>query len=102
MGKMLKELRTEINVKYNMTNDDFERFVRRATAVVSAGDELDWTFLNSAEFVFAALTTIGKSHGYDEYLATRGESGEQGTVDSGITHFIKYCSCKHCSCKVEF
>ena len=62
MGKMLKELRTEINNKYNMTNDDFERFVRRATAVVSTGDEMDWTFLNSADFVFAALTTIGKSH----------------------------------------
>ena len=61
MGKMLEELRTEINIKYNMTNDDFERFVRRATTAMSTGDELDWTFLNSGEFVFAALTTIGTS-----------------------------------------
>lgn len=65
MEKMLTELRTEINMKYNMTEDDFERFVRKTTAAVSEGDELDWTFLNSGEFVFAALTTVGKKSGYE-------------------------------------
>ncbi|KAL9966748.1 hypothetical protein ACROYT_G024867 [Oculina patagonica] len=60
--KMLSELRTEINMKYNMTEDDFERFVRKATVAVTAGDELSWTFLNSNEFVFAALTTVGYGH----------------------------------------
>lgn len=51
MKKMLTELRADINVKYNMKDDDFESFVRRATAAVSAGDELDWNFWNSVEFV---------------------------------------------------
>ena len=60
METLLMELRTEINIKYNMTNNDFQSFVRRATAAVSAGNELDWTFLNSCEFVFATLSTIGK------------------------------------------
>ena len=83
MGKMLTDLRTEINIKYNMTDDDFERFVRTATAAMSTGDELDWTFLNSGEFVFAALTTIGKSHGYEK-LPTRGEKRGQGAADGGI------------------
>lgn len=60
MERMLTELRTDVGNKYNMTDDDFESFIRRATAAVSAGDELDWTFLSSGQFVFAALTTIGK------------------------------------------
>jgi len=56
---MLSDLRTEINMKYNMTDNDFETFVRRAATAVLAGDQLDWTFLNSGEFVLAAVTTIG-------------------------------------------
>ena len=60
MEKMLAELKMDINIKYNMTDDDFQSFVKRATAAVSTGDELDWTFWNSNEFVYAALTTIGK------------------------------------------
>lgn len=60
MKTMLMELRTETNNKYNVTDYDFESFVRRATTAVSASNKLDWTFLNGLEFVFAALTTIGK------------------------------------------
>ena len=62
MERTLKELKIEINTKYNMTGDDFERFVKRAAMAVVEGDQLDWTFLNSCGFVFAALTTIGKSY----------------------------------------
>ena len=58
--RMLGDLRREINMKYNMTDNDFETFVLRAATAVLAGDQLDWTFLNSGEFVFAALTTVGK------------------------------------------
>ena len=58
--RMLSDLRTEINMKYNMTDNDFETFVASAVTAVLAGDQLDWTFLNSGEFVFAALTTVGK------------------------------------------
>jgi len=58
--RMLSDLRTEINMKYNMTDSDFQTFVRIAAKAVATGDQLDWTLLNSAEFAFAALTTIGK------------------------------------------
>ena len=58
--RMLSDLRTEVNMKCNMTDDDFETFVLRAATAVLAGDQLDWTLLNSGEFVFAALTTIGR------------------------------------------
>ena len=60
MDRTLSELKKEIDLNYNMTDNDFESFVRRSAAAVKDGDELDWTFLNSCGFVFAALTTIGK------------------------------------------
>ena len=60
METMLSELRMEIDLKYNMTDKDFEWFVRRATAAVMEGDELDWTLLNSCGFVFTAFSTIGE------------------------------------------
>ena len=60
MERMLHELRTEIVLKYNMTDNDYERFVRRAAAALEVDAELEWTFLNSCGFAFAAITTIGK------------------------------------------
>lgn len=59
--KMLETLERELHLRYNMTDKDFNNFVKRTENAVKAGDELDWTFLNSAGFVFAALTTIGKT-----------------------------------------
>ena len=58
--RMLKDLRTEISFKYNMTDNDYDSFIVKAAAAWSAGDKLDWTFQNSGGFVFAALTTVGK------------------------------------------
>ena len=58
--RMLSDLQTEINMKYNMTDNDFQTFVLRAAKAVLTGDQLDWTLLNSGEFAFAALTTVGK------------------------------------------
>ena len=60
--RTLKELRNEVDLKYNMTDIDFESFVKRAAEAMKADEEMDWTFLNSCGFVFAALTTIGKVH----------------------------------------
>ena len=60
MERTLTELRKEIDLKYNMTDNDFKSFVRRAAKGVSEGEELDWTLSNSCAFVFAAITTIGK------------------------------------------
>jgi len=60
MSQKLRELRTEIDLKYNMTDKDFDIFVRRAAEAAGIKAELDWTFLNSCGFTFAAITTIGK------------------------------------------
>lgn len=62
MKQKLRELRTEIDLKYNInvTDNDFDIFVQRAAAAVATDAELDWTFLNSCGFAFAAITTIGK------------------------------------------
>jgi len=61
MERMLSELKNEAHIKYNMTDNEFSSFVRRATAALAAGNEKDWNFLNSCGFVFSAITTIGKS-----------------------------------------
>lgn len=61
MERMLSELKNEVHINYNMTDNEFNSFVRRITAAVAAGNEKDWNFLNSCGFVFSAITTIGKS-----------------------------------------
>ena len=63
MVRKLQELRKVISQKYNMTDNDFESFVREAAAAVIEHEEKDWTYINSCGFVFAALTTIGKTFG---------------------------------------
>jgi len=66
MNQKLSELRTEIDLKYNMTDSDFDIFVRKAFEAAATEAEIDWTFLNSCGFAFAAITTIGKLF-YDLY-----------------------------------
>lgn len=44
MDRILGELKSEIYLKYNMTDNDFVKFVRRTEEAVRAGDEMDWTF----------------------------------------------------------
>ena len=60
MERKLRELRNEADLKYNMTENDFKSFVKSAAEAMRTDDDLDWTFLNSCGFVFAALTTVGK------------------------------------------
>ncbi|KAL9966747.1 hypothetical protein ACROYT_G024866 [Oculina patagonica] len=62
MKRTLLKLKEETYIKFNMTDNEFESLVTRAAAAVMEGDQLDWTFLNSCGFVFAALTTIGYGH----------------------------------------
>ena len=58
--KAIKRLKNEAQEKYNMTDNDFNTFVKKAAEAMKGEDELEWTFLNSCAFVFAALTTVGK------------------------------------------
>ena len=60
MNQKLRELRTDIDIKYNMTDNDFDIFVKKAAEALATEAELNWTFLNSCGFAFAAITTIGK------------------------------------------
>ena len=57
---MLKDLREDIEIKFNITDNEFDSFMRRAAVAMTTGDEKDWNFWNSLDFVFTAITTIGK------------------------------------------
>lgn len=61
MERMLSQLKNEVYMKYNMTDKEFNSFVRKAAAALAAGNEKDWNFVNSCGFVFSAITTIGKT-----------------------------------------
>lgn len=71
--RMLQELKNEVVTNYNMTDDDFDRLVYKATMAMKEGTELDWDFWNSCIYVFAAFTTIGKDTKLSSYVtnATR-------------------------------
>ena len=60
MERMLKDLRNEVEFKYNMTDNEFNSFVKIGAEAMKAKEELDWNFFNSCNFVVATLTTIGK------------------------------------------
>ena len=60
IAKAIKRIKNEAQEKYNMTDNDFNTFVTKAGEAMKGEDELEWTFLNSCAFVFAALTTVGK------------------------------------------
>ena len=60
IAKAIKRIKNEAQEKYNMTDNDFNTFVKKAAEAMKGEDELEWTFLNSCAFVFAALTTVGK------------------------------------------
>lgn len=62
MQTLLTELRKEVAINNNMTDEAFNKFVKKASEAIIAGDELGWNFLNSCGFVFATLTTIGDVH----------------------------------------
>lgn len=57
--RLLKDLRTDMQNKYNMTEYEFMNFSRRAKEVFSVGDEIDWTFPTSFMFVATTLSTVG-------------------------------------------
>ena len=65
MERLLQELKIDLRLKYNISDGDFDSFVKKATKATAAGDELDWTFFNSCGFTFAALTTIGNGDGFE-------------------------------------
>ena len=60
MERMLKDLRADIEIKFNITDNEFDSFVRRAAVAMTTGNEKDWNFWNRLDFVFTAITTIGK------------------------------------------
>ena len=60
MERMLKDLRNEVEFQYNMTDDEFNSFVKIAAEAMKAKEELDCNFFNSCNFVVATRTTIGK------------------------------------------
>ena len=60
MERMLKDLRNEVEFQYNMTDDEFNSFVKIAAEAMKAKEELDCNFFNSCNFVLATRTTIGK------------------------------------------
>ncbi|XP_068670180.1 potassium channel subfamily K member 9-like isoform X1 [Montipora capricornis] len=60
--RALEDIRKGMDKKYNMTDQDFYKFVKTTYEAMKDGEILDWNFQNSATFVFAALTTVGYGH----------------------------------------
>ncbi|XP_068740013.1 uncharacterized protein [Montipora capricornis] len=56
--RALEDIRKGMDKKYNMTDQDFYKFVKTTYEAMKDGEILDWNFQNSATFVFAALTTV--------------------------------------------
>ena len=59
--RALEDIRKGMDKKYNMTDQDFNKFVKTTYEAMKDGEILDWNFQNSATFVFAALTTVGNN-----------------------------------------
>lgn len=57
--KMQEDVRTEIQVKFNLSDHEFESLVKRAVEAYSSMPT-KWTYLNSFAFVLQTITTIGK------------------------------------------
>lgn len=57
---MLKDLRVDIEIKFNIIDNEFNSFVRRVFVVMIIGDEKDWNFWKSFDFVFIVIIVIGK------------------------------------------
>ena len=50
IAKAIKRTKNEAQEKYNMTDNDFNTFVKKAAEAMKGEDELKWTFLNSCAF----------------------------------------------------
>ena len=62
MERMLTNLRNEVDLKYNVTDNEFISFVKIAAEAMEAKEELDCNFFNICNSVVATLTTIAKPH----------------------------------------
>ena len=59
--KSLLSLYISMKSKYNMTAEEFDNFTKEAHEALIA-PKLQWTYSTSFDFVFQALTTIGKAN----------------------------------------
>ena len=57
--RLLRGLRDDFGAKINLTEGQFQDFVKRSADVMAMKKKKDWTFLYSCEYVMTALTTIG-------------------------------------------
>ena len=62
MERMLTNLRNEVGLKYNVTDNEFNSFVKIAAEAMKAKEELECNFFNICNSVVATLTTIAKPH----------------------------------------
>lgn len=58
--ELLVSLREEMEKKYNMSQGDFDNFIRMTDDVLSK-DGPSWSYFEGVRFAFETLTTIGKS-----------------------------------------
>ena len=57
--ELLASLREDLAKKYNMSQDDFDSFIKMTEDVISK-DGPSWGYFEGIRFAFETLTTIGK------------------------------------------
>ena len=57
--KLLESLKKEMEIKYNMTQEDFDNFTQLSHEALSLGGPA-WDYVDGLRFAFETLTTIGK------------------------------------------
>ena len=60
-GELFKEIKKNITETFNMTDAEFDNFVRQIeSAALSSPHGKEWTYVHAMSFIIQLLTTIGK------------------------------------------
>lgn len=59
-NRMLQQLKKNFTKQRNMSDEEFELFAMATYNAVRIGLSVDWTYFRAVDFIYSAITTIGK------------------------------------------
>lgn len=59
-NRMLQQLKKNFTKQRNMSDEEFELFAMATYNAVRIGLSVDWTYFRVVDFIYSAITTIGK------------------------------------------